>query len=83
MITELKPIYSNQKSFYGKAIILEEGNGKLLKSYETIVASIDENGNFHKEWEGWSHTAANHINEFRQQNGLEKITKKEWDNMEI
>ena len=27
MVLELKPIYGNQKSFYGKAIILEERNG--------------------------------------------------------
>lgn len=43
---ELEPIYSNQKSFYGKARILRENGVIKLLSYSTIVATI-ENGKLH------------------------------------
>lgn len=80
MITEkLKSIYGNQKSYYGKAKvnILDNGTKELI-SYKTKVAIITKGGNFIKLWDGYSLTTMNHINEFRMQNGLNKINKKEW-----
>ena len=39
---ELTPIHDNQKSFYGKARVLEGIDGKIyLQSYDTIVAVCD------------------------------------------
>lgn len=68
-----------QKSFYRKAWVIEQDNGTIeLKSYETIVCKI-ENGQFVKLWNGYSVTTMNHINDFRRQNGLPKLLKKDWD----
>ena len=73
-----------QKSFYGKATQITKRNGnKYLKSYETIVASIDSNGAFHRLWKGWSATTAKHIDSFRRNNGLEGICKKDWKNLKV
>jgi maleate cis-trans isomerase len=72
--TKLEAIYSSQKSFSNKAIIID---GTKLQSYSTIVAiknltdrTIEINGYY-------SGTTARHINEFLQQNGLDKLSKKE------
>jgi hypothetical protein len=48
-----------------------------LRSYNTIVASIDENG-FHRHWSGWSATTAKHYNAFLEMNYLNRISKAEW-----
>ena len=47
-VYELKPNrYSPNKSFYGKANVIELSNGvKLLQSYDTIVAGINTSGRF-------------------------------------
>lgn len=69
----LEPVYSNVKSFYGKAKILRENGVIKLLSYETIVATI-ENGKAHIN--GWySATTTRHIKEFLQQMGFEIGTK--------
>ena len=67
-IYELKPSNTqNQKSFYGKALIIETDNGeKILQSYTTQVAKIDINGNFVQLWDGRSNTTTRHIKAFRQ-----------------
>lgn len=76
--TELKPIYASRKSFYGKAIVINDlnnfGQGTIkLQSYTTIVLSII----ITKEWEAWkfnglySATTLRHIKEFvRQRAGV-------------
>ena len=75
---------TTQKSYYGKAIIIEDKFGnKRLKSYKTIVAEITKKGKFKRLWEGYSRTTMNHINEFRKENGLEKISAKEWKNLQV
>lgn len=75
---------TTQKSYYGKAIVIEDKFGnKRLKSYKTIVAEITKKGKFKRLWEGYSQTTMNHINEFRKENGLEKINAKEWKNMQV
>ena len=75
---------TTQKSYYGKAIVIEDKFGnKRLKSYKTIVAEITRKGKFKRLWEGYSQTTMNHINEFRKENGLEKINAKEWKNMQV
>ncbi len=76
----LESIYSNKKSFYGKAIVTELDNGhKVLTSYNTDVCELDENNNI-VEIGYYSQTTARHINEFIIQNGHNKMTKKEIEN---
>lgn len=82
MITELQAIYTNQKSFYGKARIehLENGN-KVLISYSTRVCELDNNNNIiHIAY--YSQTTSRHINDFLQQNGHKKMSKKEIEKLE-
>ena len=75
---------TTQKSYYGKAIVIEDKFGnKRLKSYKTIVAEITKKGKFKRLWEGYSQTTMKHINEFRKENGLEKINAKEWKKMQV
>lgn len=80
---ELQPQYDNAKSFYRKANVYRDGQGKiLLMSYTTIVAEIvDEaispTGKRQINVFGWySMTTARHINEFAQQYGFDRMNKK-------
>lgn len=79
---ELSAAGTSQKSFYGKATVIENGNEILLKSYNTIVCKIVD-GNFVKLWDGYSNTTARHINAFRKLYGFSQINKTEWVNMEV
>ena len=76
METKLKATL--QKSYYGKATVRTENGWTILKSYETDVAAIDPHGNFIRLWSGWSSTTAKHVNDFRIQNGFDKISKARW-----
>lgn len=83
---ELKPQFDSAKSFYHKANIYRNDKGSIfLMSYETIVAEIvDEaispTGKRQINVFGWySKTTARHINEFLQQNGFNKMSKKEME----
>lgn len=60
---DLKPSDSHV-SFWGKAVVIEAGNIRMLRSYRTIVAYIDGSGKFHRTWEGWSATTGRHIKAF-------------------
>lgn len=65
--TELIPNYTNQKSFYKKALVYADGKGNFaLQSYETIVAVIIK-GKMFRTWQGYSKTTQIHINEFTNQ----------------
>lgn len=82
------PCLDNRKSFYGKAIIekweFDQGNPiQCLISYSTQVCKINHKGEFIKLWNGYSNTTMRHINSFRLMNGMDKISKSEWDNMTI
>lgn len=83
---ELQPHYDRAKSFYKKANVYRNAQGKiLLMSYTTIVAEIvDEavspTGQRQANVFGWySNTTARHINEFLQQYGFNKMSKKEME----
>lgn len=55
----------NRKSFYGKAVAFHFDNGTdVLRSYNTIVAVRDANGNVYRTWDGWSATTGRHIAAF-------------------
>lgn len=83
---ELKPQFDSAKSFYHKANIYRNDKGSIfLMSYETIVAEIKDQittdiGKKQAIVYGWySKTTARHINEFLQQNGFNKMSKKEME----
>lgn len=66
---DLVPIYDGRKSFYGKARVVEDEDGKTLISYTTKVCRIDKNGNVERLWSGNSQTTNRHVKEFLRQNG--------------
>lgn len=76
---ELEPIYSNVKSFYNKAKILNDNGVIKLQSYSTIVAEI-RNGKA-KIFEFYSATTTRHIKEFLQQYGFEIGSKQQLEKL--
>lgn len=76
---ELQPIYSNVKSFYGKAKIIRENGTIKLQSYNTIIAEIKD-GKLHING-FYSATSTRHLKEFIQQMGFEIGTKKQLEKM--
>ena len=65
-IFELVPLYDAQKSFYGKARVIDHENGTIeLQSYNTIVSRC-VNGKV-EELGKWSATTTRHQKEFRKQ----------------
>jgi len=79
----LDPIqYDTRKSFYKKAVVgtTTDGRTTYLRSYDTIVAEID-NINDTVTVNGWySQTTARHINEFLSQYGFKTLNKKQMKN---
>ena len=76
---ELEPLHENVKSYYGKAIIVENDKMRYLYSYDTLVVAVSfENDTIvlHNEYL-WSQTTLRHIKEFLQQHGKPKYTKAE------
>ena len=60
------PCLDHRKSFYGKAHVIELDDGrKQLQSYNTIVAEIDNNGNYNRLWDGNTQTTNRHIRSFK------------------
>ena len=70
-LVELKPLYANRKSFYGKAYCIHNKKISALKSYDTVVVVM-----FHDmrtvtfPWGDWSATTGAHVKEFLQQVNL-------------
>ncbi|QIW88629.1 hypothetical protein P59_260 [Bacillus phage P59] len=76
---KLEPRFDSRKSFYGKAVVIEEAGVKQLRSYNTIVAEIREG---EAEIFGtYSPTTLRHIKEFLYQNGFEVGTKAQLEEM--
>lgn len=81
MTTYLKPIYDNRKSFYNKATVTEDINGRYLTSYSTVVARITDKNNGYKivpyveVYGTYSATTLRHIKEFLKQNGFKAESK--------
>lgn len=69
---ELKPIYSNQQSFYQKAYIKDIKGGKVLYSYMTPVASVIGGKQvITNKMADLTATTMKHIHEFLKQNGTD------------
>lgn len=73
MTTKLNSINDSRKSFYGKAEVITEGNTIKLKSYNTIVAKIENNRP--SVFGTYSATTLRHIKEFLKQYGFKADTK--------
>lgn len=73
---------TTQKSYYKKAYVLKDGNNLFLRSYNTIVCGI-VNGKFLRYWDGYSSTTMKHVNDFRVQNGLTSLRKRDWDEIPV
>ena len=72
------------KSFYGKAKVTEREDGAaVLKSYDTDVAMIDRDGNFHRFWTGYSATTMRHINAFLDRFGIDGGGASWWRNQPV
>lgn len=65
-VFELSARYDSCKSFYGKAQVINYGNGYMeLKSYDTIVSRVN-NGKV-EHLGKWSQTTSRHQREFEKQ----------------
>lgn len=63
----IEPRYDSRKSFYGKARVRDENGRKVLTSYSTDVAYIENGKPTVKGM--YSATTSRHIKEFLKQNG--------------
>lgn len=80
-IYDLRPT-DYHKSFYGKALVIENGDRIQLRSYDTIVCSV-VNGHFVRHWTGYSATTMRHINSFLDQCGIPGGGKAWWDRQPV
>ena len=75
---------SRQKSYYGKATVIEtvENNETIsrLQSYQTIVAEYNHHTNKMTVYGWFSKTTANHINDFLEIYGFDGCNKKQLEN---
>lgn len=62
-IYELTP-KNGRKSFYGKAHVIIDGKTAYLRSYETIIGSVDPEGNAHRYSDHHSCTTGAHAKSF-------------------
>ena len=84
VVFELIPVYSRQKSFYGKAQVIQTPAGTFLKSYNTIVCGIPaDTGLMIRYWAGWSATTARHVAEFSRLHGMPAPSKSDWVTMPV
>lgn len=90
MSYELKPIYSKQKSFYGKAMVYVDTGADthyILRSYNTPVLAVEvaENGDVYisRLWASYSATTGRHVRDFTYQVCGYVLNKPEWDKMAV
>lgn len=88
---ELKPLFSKQKSFYGKANVVAACNGNdlccTLRSYDTVVLSVyvgsDGAPYVKRLWNGYSATTMRHVNELLAQKGFPCLKSRVWRAMAV
>lgn len=88
---DLSPIYTRQKSFYGKAKVYAYEHGSdncyTLLSYGTAVVSVyvgpDNIPHIKRLWDGYSATTIRHVNELLMQQGFPKLSARAWRSMEV
>lgn len=81
MTEYLEARFDSRKSFYNKATVTEDKNGKYLTSYNTVVARITDKNHGYKiapyaeVYGTYSQTTLRHIKEFLKQNGFRAESK--------
>lgn len=81
MTEYLEARFDSRKSFYNKATVTEDKNGKYLTSYNTVVARITDKYNgyaitpYAEVYGTYSQTTLRHIKEFLKQNGFKAENK--------
>ena len=86
MAVEVPACGAGQKSLYDKALEICTSMGYELISNVTKVARIevDQDGKkLARLWDGYSATTMRHINAWLQWHGMNPITKKQWEEMEV
>ena len=73
---------TTQNSYYKKAYVLKDRENLYLQSYNTIVCGLVK-GKFVRYWDGYSLTTINHVNDFRMQHGLNRLSKKDWNKINV
>ena len=74
---ELKPTAEQgQASFYGKAIVIENGQDAVLYSYGIKIMTRKANGEYVRHWNDWSMTTGKHIKAFSGMNKKEYMQLK-------
>lgn len=77
---DLPVMCGREKSFYGKAKVIEQDNGeKVLQSYNTQVCKITSNGEFVRMWSGYSVTTMRHVDSFLSFYGINGGGKSWWN----
>ena len=71
----LQALHDGRKQFYGKAKVRQEGKRRILKSYATDVAFIEEGKPVVKGM--FSNTTTRHIKEFLKQQGFKAETSQQ------
>ena len=74
---ELTPDDS-KKSFYGKAIVVDENGVKTLFSYNTKIMSMDNDGSIRRYYDDWTATTGRHIKAFCGMNKKEFMEMPIW-----
>lgn len=74
---ELIPIYSKQKTFHGKAYIVEIGNETNLYSYDILVARVIKYQNVAEVYDLSTDSTLRHVKEFLMQAGFYAHDKKQ------
>lgn len=74
-ICELTPCIDSRASFYGKAFILREDDKIMLRSYNTIVACIENDEA--KVLGHYSATTSRHVRDFLYQHGFKAENTKQ------
>lgn len=74
------PCFDNRATFYGKAFVIDDKDGKFLKSYDTVVCYLSNDGVFEKMWDDYSSTTMRHINSFLEFNNIHDYKGKAWWN---
>lgn len=77
-IYNLEPRFDSRKSFYGKAKVVVEDNGrKILYSYNTPVVKFNVEGVALGKYATCSATTLRHVREFLRQEGYPVYSKSE------
>lgn len=79
------PCLDGRKSFYGKAVVIVDtpSGWRFLRSYQTLVCGITPGKGFRRYWAGYSATTMRHVNSFRESCGLPKLSKGEWEALDV